>query len=73
MAALVVGELAEHPGLDGTAPATGRHRGAVAGAEADLGAGLLDDFDQYWSFHLSQERRRVHASRYALGVIPQPA
>ena len=32
-----------------------------------------DDFDQYWNFHLAQERRRVHASRYALGVIPLPA
>ena len=32
-----------------------------------------NDFDQYWDFHLAQERRRVHASRYALGVIPLPA
>ena len=31
------------------------------------------DFDQYWTFHLAQEHRRVHASRYALGVIPAPA
>jgi hypothetical protein len=30
------------------------------------------DFDQYWTFHLAQERRRVHARRYALGAIPQP-
>jgi hypothetical protein len=29
------------------------------------------DFDTYWDFHLTQERRRVHAPRYALGVIPQ--
>jgi hypothetical protein len=31
-----------------------------------------DDFDTYWDFHLTQEHHRVHASRYALGVIPQP-
>jgi hypothetical protein len=30
------------------------------------------DFDTYWDFHLTQEHHRVHASRYALGVIPQP-
>ena len=30
------------------------------------------DFDTYWDFHLAQERRRVHAPRYALDVIPQP-
>jgi len=30
-----------------------------------------DDFDTYWDFHLTQEHHRVHASRYALGVIPQ--
>jgi hypothetical protein len=29
------------------------------------------DFDTYWEFHLTQEHHRVHASRYALGVIPQ--
>jgi hypothetical protein len=31
------------------------------------------DFDPYWNYHLHQEHRRVHATRYALGVIPQPA
>jgi len=31
------------------------------------------DFDTYWDFHLTQEHRRVHTPRYALGVIPQPA
>jgi hypothetical protein len=30
------------------------------------------DFDTYWDFHLTQEHHRVHAPRYALGVIPQP-
>jgi hypothetical protein len=28
------------------------------------------DFDEYWRFHLDQEHRRVHRSRYAGGVIP---
>src|SRR5437762_6719609 len=31
------------------------------------------DFDTYWRFHLNQERRRVHKSRYANGVIPAAA
>ena len=31
------------------------------------------DFEQYWAFHLGQERRRLHTSRYALGAVPQPA
>ncbi len=51
-------------------------RWGLAGAEAILTLRALisnDDFDQYWSFHLAQEHRRVHASRYALGVIPAPA
>lgn len=29
------------------------------------------DFDEYWRYHLAQERRRLHESRYANGVIPQ--
>ena len=33
VAALMVGEPAEHSGLDRTAPTTVRHRGGVAGAE----------------------------------------
>ena len=28
------------------------------------------DFEQYWCYHRKQERRRVHESRYAHGVIP---
>jgi hypothetical protein len=31
------------------------------------------DFDDYWNFHLAQERQRVHQSRYADHVIPQAA
>ncbi len=51
-------------------------RWGLAGAEAILTLRALisnGDFDQYWTFHLVQEHRRVHASRYALGVIPGPA
>ena len=31
------------------------------------------DFDQYWSYHLDQERHRVHQTRYADNEIPQAA
>ena len=51
-------------------------RWGLAGAEAILTLRALisnGDFDQYWTFHLAQELRRVHASRYALGAIPAPA
>jgi hypothetical protein len=51
-------------------------RWGLESAEAVLKLRALisnNDFDQYWNFHLAQERRRVHASRYALGVIAQPA
>ena len=51
-------------------------RWGLAGAEAILTLRALisnGEFDEYWTFHLAQEHRRVHASRYALGVIPTPA
>jgi hypothetical protein len=51
-------------------------RWGLAGAEAILTLRALisnDDFEQYWTFHLAQEHRRIHTSRYALGVIPAPA
>jgi len=51
-------------------------RWGLDGAEAILTLRALisnGDFDPYWTFHLAQEHRRVHASRYALGVIPTPA
>ena len=51
-------------------------RWGLAGAEAILSLRALisnGDFDSYWTFHLVQEHRRVHASRYAHGVIPAPA
>jgi hypothetical protein len=51
-------------------------RWGLAGAEAILTLRALisnGDFDAYWTYHLAQEHHRVHASRYALGVIPTPA
>ena len=51
-------------------------RWGLAGAEAILTLRALisnGDFDQYWTFHLAQEHRRVHAAGYALGAIPTPA
>jgi hypothetical protein len=29
-----------------------------------------DDFDDHWKFHLNNERRRVHETRYADETIP---
>jgi hypothetical protein len=49
-------------------------RWGLAGAEAVLKLRALrsnGDFDAYWRHHLAQERRRVHQSRYANGVIPR--
>ncbi|MCZ7629440.1 MAG: hypothetical protein M5U19_10475 [Microthrixaceae bacterium] len=31
------------------------------------------DFDDYWQFHLNQERHQVHETRYANHVIPAAA
>jgi hypothetical protein len=48
-------------------------RWSVDGAEAVLKLRALrsnGDFDKYWPWHLHQERQRVHAARYAHGVIP---
>jgi hypothetical protein len=45
-------------------------RWTVPGAEAVLQLRALrssGDFDEYWRFHLAQERRRNHDSRYAEG------
>ena len=56
----------------------GHHRSPLgtAGAEAVLKLRALrsnGDFDDYWRYHLAQERRRVHQSRYLNGHIPQAA
>jgi hypothetical protein len=49
-------------------------RWGLAGAEAVLKLRTLranGDWSHYWRYHLDQERRRVHESRYAHGVIPR--
>lgn len=51
-------------------------RWGLPGAEAVLKLRALrsnGDFDAYWRYHLEQERRRVHESRYLNGLIPQAA
>jgi len=48
-------------------------RWGLKGAEAILKLRALrtnGDFDAYFSFHLHQEHQRVHAARYANGIIP---
>jgi hypothetical protein len=50
-------------------------RWGLDGAEAILRLRAIrsnGDFDQSWRSHRAQERRRVHESRYANGVIPRP-
>jgi hypothetical protein len=51
-------------------------RWGLTGAETILKLRALrsnGDFEQYWQFHLKQERRRVHESRYADQTIPTAA
>ncbi|MDP9318402.1 MAG: ISKra4 family transposase [Actinomycetota bacterium] len=51
-------------------------RWGLPGAEAILKLRALTanhDFDEYWRFHLAQERRRVHEPRYAQNSLPQAA
>ncbi len=51
-------------------------RWGLSGAEAILRLRALrsnGDFEDYWRYHLVQERRRVHQSRYAGHVIPRAA
>jgi hypothetical protein len=51
-------------------------RWGLQGAEAILKLRALrsnGDFNEYWQFHLQQERRRVHESRYADERIPKAA
>ena len=46
------------------------------GAEAILKLRALrsnGDFDDYWTYHLTQEQHRVHQTRYANNVIPRAA
>jgi hypothetical protein len=51
-------------------------RWGLTGAEAILKLRAIHsngDFPEYWTYHLDQERQRVHQSRYANSVIPQAA
>jgi hypothetical protein len=48
-------------------------RWALPGAEAVLKLRALlsnDDFDDYWNYHLTQEKHRIHQACYQNGVIP---
>lgn len=50
-------------------------RWSLTGAEAILRLRALrtsGDFEDYWQFHLAKEYERVHRSRYADGVVPDP-
>lgn len=50
-------------------------RWSLTGAEAILRLRALrasGDFDDYWQFHLANDRERTHRSRYAFGAIPNP-
>ncbi|MGB8379902.1 MAG: ISKra4 family transposase [Dermatophilaceae bacterium] len=51
-------------------------RWSAKGAEAVLKLRAVranGDFPSYWAYHLNQERRRVHESRYANGALPRAA
>ena len=51
-------------------------RWGLPGAEAILKLRALrsnGDFDNYWTYHLNQERQRVHQSRYLNGALPRAA
>jgi hypothetical protein len=51
-------------------------RWGLRGAEAVLKLRALrsnGDFDACWRYHLEEEQRRVHASRYADNTLPQAA
>jgi hypothetical protein len=51
-------------------------RWGLDGAEAILKLSALrsnGDLDEYWRYHLEQERRRVHQTRCLGGIISQAA
>jgi hypothetical protein len=51
-------------------------RWGLTGAEAILKLRALrsnGDFPAYWHYHLTQERQRIHETRYHNGIIPQAA
>jgi hypothetical protein len=48
-------------------------RWSVNGAEAVLKLHAVranDDFNEYWKFHLNNERHRIHHTRYAAETVP---
>jgi len=48
-------------------------RWSVNGAEAVLKLRAVranDDFNEYWKFHLNNERHRIHQTRYAAETVP---
>ena len=48
-------------------------RWGLAGAEAILKLRAIKangDFDQYWDYHLAQERHHLHEARYLDHVVP---
>ncbi|MCA1702509.1 MAG: ISKra4 family transposase, partial [Actinobacteria bacterium] len=48
-------------------------RWSLPGAEAVLKLRALHsngDFDDYWNYHLTQEKHRIHKACYQNGVIP---
>ena len=50
-------------------------RWSLLGADSVLRLRALrtsGDFAPYWSFHLAQEKERIHVSRYAGGTVPIP-
>jgi hypothetical protein len=50
-------------------------RWGLPGAEAILKLRAITangDFDEYWAYHLAQERHRIHDSRYADHAVPRP-
>mgnify|MGYP001797213151 CR=1 FL=1 len=49
--------------------------GALHGCNvgADLTAAVDIQPDDYWKFHLSKERHRVHETRYACDTLPVAA
>lgn len=51
-------------------------RWSVSGAEAVLKLRAIranDDFADYWKYHLTRERQRVHETRYANATLPTAA
>jgi hypothetical protein len=51
-------------------------RWGLDGAEAVLKLRALranQDWEQYWTFHLAEEHKRVHQSRYLAGSVPSAA